>query len=1271
MKRQSLLRNHFTLTFTALLVLLMLFTIGRAQQGTASVRGTVTDQQGKVVAGASVTLLGAERNFSRTQTTNSEGGYVFTSVPPGKYKLQCENSGFKKTNIDVEALVDTAAKVDVQLEVGSVTETVNVIAGATETPLNTTDATIGNTFTQQQVVNLPLNARNVVGLLSLQPGVVPNTESAEFTDEAHRGGYVNGSRSDQSNVTLDGVDVNEQQGGAAFFSVLRSTPDSLQEFRVTTTNANADQGRSSGAQVSLITKSGTNAFHGSLYEYHRNTVTTANNWFNNQAGVERPALLRNNFGGAIGGPIKKNKIFFFANYEGFRQASSTTVVRQVPLPTLGQGIVRYRSATGASGVGCPTGTPAGVICLTRAQISAAYLAANGIDPGTNSAVLSVLSAAATRYPANDTTTGDGLNTGGFRFNASTPVRQNAIIGRFDANLTNRQILSLRFNYQDDHSTGIRRFPDTLAPINWQHPKGMAANHTWTISRNIINNFRYGLTRDSFTNGGDSQANSISFRFIFQPLNFSRTLSRVTPVHNFVDDLTWIRGNHTFQAGANIRLITNSRTSQGQGFDSAVVNPSFYDFSGDVVLVSDAGDDIFANVGGSPDDLRDALSTVIGRYSQYNLNQNYAKSGSLLAAGTPIPRTFKTQEYEFYAQDSWKLKPNLTLSYGLRWSTSTPVYEANGFQVTPTQSLADVFARRVAGAAAGTPFNDSISIDLAGKANNKPGYYRQDWNNFAPSVAVAWQPTFKHGILGAILGDNKSTLRGGFRKSFDHLGGALAVGFDLNSTLGFRLSPSIAANTFNVSDRLGPLFTGPGQSIRGLPLLPTTPTLNFPLTTPADEDQRIESSLDDSITTPYNYNYNFSWGRDLGKGYSIEVSYVGRNARSLLVSRDIMHLNNLRDPKSGDTFYTAINKLIGLRYAKAAITSVAKIPYFENIVPGLAGTYNVLGTNVVLTATQAAYRRVAMTSVGGRNTTDYTFVQLLWDDGLGYGNNLFFHPQYAAFVTLSSIGTSDYHSMQVSFRKRLSKDFGFDLNYTYGHSLDTASGNETTGSGYGSTLILNPLVLNQNRANSDFDIRHIINFNYIWGLPIGKGKRFFNSMGKLENGILGGWQFTGIFRFNTGLPAGQPYDDARWATNWNVQSNTVALNSLQTTPTRTGNPNLFSDPVAAYRSYRNAVPGEGGDRNILRDPSYIVFDAGLYKSFSLSETKKIIFRWEVFNVTNTQRFTGVDGTGFGLPRDPFLYDPSAGTGTPPPTTFGNLTAIQGTPRIMQFALRFEF
>src|SRR5262245_12493244 len=523
------------------LMLVVLFTCAIVAFGQSSLlSGTVLDSQGNAVSGATITATSVATSAVRTTTSSKEGSFQIQQLPPGTYKIRTEAKGFKATVLeDIQVLVSTPLTVNINLTVGAVTDAVTVQGG--ESTLNTTDATIGNTFNSTQIKELPLLSRNVVGLLSLQPGVTT-------------GGNVNGGRTDTANVTLDGVDVNEQQGGQAFFSVLRMTPDSLQEFRVTTTNPNANVGRSSGAQIALITKSGTNQFHGSLYEYHRNTVGTANDWFNNKAGryiatdqavlnglskvgdekVPRPKLLRNNFGGAIGGPIKKDRLFFFFNYEGFREAKGTSVVRQVPLATYGAGIIRYKTANGASDPSCPAGTPSGVACLTRAQISAAYLAANGIDPGTNSAVFAILADAARRYPANDTTTGDGLNTGGFRFNAPNPVTQNTYIGRFDAKINEKQNVFLRLNYQTDTSlNGVSRFPDTPAPTTWRHPEGLAANHSWAISNTLVNNFTYGVTREAFTNGGDSNQTNIKFSYIFQPYNFTRGQSRTTPVHNFV------------------------------------------------------------------------------------------------------------------------------------------------------------------------------------------------------------------------------------------------------------------------------------------------------------------------------------------------------------------------------------------------------------------------------------------------------------------------------------------------------------------------------------------------------------------------------------------------------------------------------------------------------------------------------------------------------------------------------------------------------------------
>src|SRR5690349_2301093 len=1270
-------------SLASFLVLLLCAATSFAQGGT-TVRGTVQDPNGNVVKGATVTITDPSKNFTRTQQTNEDGQYVFTAVPPGTYKLDVTATGFKTASASgLQALVDTPTVRDVQLEIGAVSETVDDTSTA-EAAINTSDATIGSSFERKRIVELPLNANNVVGLLSLQAGV-------------SRSGYVNGGRADQSNITLDGVDVNEQQDGLdvvtdeAFASVLRVTRDSLQEFRVTTTNPNAEQGRSSGAQISLVTRSGSNQWHGSLFETHRNTVTTANDFFNNAAGVERPQLLRNIFGGSVGGPIKSDRAFFFFTYEGFREATATSVVREVPLPTLGQGIVRYRTESGFSDPGCPAGTPSGVDCLTPAEINAAYTAFNGETPGINPAALNFLAAAAQRYPANDTTVGDGLNTGGFRFNARTPTELNTYIARFDFNLTNNQQLFLRGNYQNDLVTravyggpdcsvapdNIQCFPDTPPLTIWNHPRGVAVGHVWTLNPSLVNRFNYGLTRAAFTQAGDSTENQVNFRFIFSPSGFRRSLERTTPVHNFVDDVSWVRGNHTWGFGGNVRLITNNRTSTGASFDSAIINPSFYAASGDVII-----DPFPDHLNGA--DLRDALSSVIGRYSQYSANLVYDASGQLQQVGTPTDRAFATQEYEGYIQDSWRMRPNFTFNYGVRWSTSTPVYERNGLQVVPNVNLSDYFNQRVASADAGVPFTDPITFNLGGKANNAPGYYKQDWNNWAPSISFAWSPDFGENMFGKVFGRNgKSVVRGGFRMTYDRIGSALAVNFDLNSLAGFTAAQNINANTFDViPGELGPQFTGFNPDVRGLPFPgagPIPTSLQFPLTVPSDEDQRIETSLDQGITTPYNYSFNFSYGRELGKGLSFEASYVGRFARKILAARDIMQLNNIRDPESGWTYYQAINKLLDARYANTPINQVGEIAFFNHLFPFMPEWWG----DTSLTPTQAAYAFVAPAALGGEEISDYTTLQLLWDDSpncttcpFGGGpakfNNMFFNPQFGALSAFSTIGRSNYNSLQLSLRERLREDVTFDFNYTYGHSLDTVSGLQNSTS-YGTGFIVNALDPNANYSSSDFDARHITNAHWVVGLPLGRGKRFFGNAGGITEQVFGGWQTTGIFRWNSGLPIQTPFDCCVWATNWNVQSSGVRVSPIQSSPTANGangTPNIFSDPLAAYRSFRPARPGEVGDRNVLRAPGYIALDMGLYKSWKLTEHQALQFRWEVFNVTNTQRFDGLTISDLSLGPDPFL-------GGNPNSDFGRFTSTQ-TPlnetkagRVMQFALRYTF
>lgn len=1185
--------------------------------------GTVKDTTGAVIPGVEVSLVNQANNQERNAVTNDMGEYLFYQVSPGFYTLTVELEGFKTFVInDLRLLVDNTLSQDVTLETGQISEVITVTGSAQI--LNRTDATIGNTFNEVQIQELPIESRNVVGLLTLQPGV---TEDGE----------VSGARADQSNLTLDGIDVNDQQTGEAFASVLRVTPDSVQEFRVTTASANASQGRSSGAQVSLVTRSGTNEFHGALYEYHRNTITTANDFFNNRSGVDRPALIRNLFGGRLGGPIVKDKVYFFYNYEGRTDRKAQSELRTVPLAHMGQGELKYENTAGDP------------IHLSNAEVNAYYP-----DVGTNSLALAELASAASRYPANDNSGGDGINTGGYRFNANMPLNFHTHTAKFDFNLSQNHHLNVRGNYQwDTYAFDASQFPDTPGVDMWQHPTGLAANYTWTASPTLVNTFRYGFTRQAYTRLGDSADPNVSFRFVFSPRQYYRTLSRVTPVHNFVDDVSWIKGNHTFQFGANLRFIDNERSSLSGSLDSAVTNPSFYELSG--ASVSNQIPDISA---GTVTTVQNAMTAMIGRYSQYSGNYIYGVDGGLLAPGTFIDRAFATEEYELYGQDTWKVTQNLTLTYGLRWSTSRPVYEKNGYQVKPTYPLGDYLAQRASSAERGMPFNELIEVDLSGPFWEKGGWYEQDWNNLSPRIAVAYSPSFEDGFLNTMFGDpGKSVLRFGFSKIYDRIGNAMAVNFDLSNPMGFSSSQTIAANTYNVTTNPAPVFTGYDQDIRSLPGLNPVQSISFPLTVPADEAQRIETSLDDTLTTPSSYSWNASWGRELPGGLYFEASYVGRSGRNLMAQQDAVAMPNLMDPISGMDWYGAAKELAVQRDANVPWDQVETIPYFENMFPYF--TWLAGGGTVTQNAALFTFR-------DGYNIKDWTYLQLYLDDD-GIYPNMFFQPQFAALNMWSTISKSDYHAGQFTLRERFSDSLTLDLNYSFSKSMDNASGTQDVGNFSSASFILNPYRPEDMYSRSDFDMHHMVNANWMWALPVGHGKSYLADISSFANALIGGWQFHGIFRFNTGMPEWNVFDAAQWATNWNAQSNAVRLRNPGADPTKKGDaPNFWADPQYAFQSYRNAYAGESGDRNVLNMSQYMTLDFGLSKVFRMPiEGHRIQFRWEVFNALNQQYLGHIYGSrsALGVSQDPHI-----GTA---PADFGRITSIQGSPRVMQFALRYDF
>jgi len=1251
---------------------LILPNVAFGQAGTSTVTGIVSDPAGQVVPGASVTLINTGTNASRTTTSNDVGKYSFEFVQPGDYRIEVEAKNFKKSVLnDVHALVAQSTSADVKLELGQVNETVTVSASAAEALINRDDATLGNTFVPKQITELPTNARSVPALLTLQPATT-------------RDGNVAGARSDQSNVTLDGVDVNETQTNSVGASVqddpiasnlpsnntvLRLNSEAIQEFRVTTTNANANAGHSSGAQISLVTRSGSNDFHGSLFELYRSKKLAANDFFNNRVGITKPQLIRHSFGGSLGGPIMKDRAFFFYSFEALRQTSQTSVVRTVPLASMGRGELRYRTSAGA------------IVTLTTAQLNAAFPALD-----MNPAAIEIFKTAAAKYTANDFTTGDStpnalLNTAGFRFNAATPVELNSHVGRFDFNLTNNQQLFVRANVIYDLTGQAPQFPDTPLPNVWSHPTGIAAGHTWTINNRVINRFTYGYTREAFTQQGDSAVNATSFRFVFSPLGFTRTVTRITPVQTISDDLSWVKGNHTLQFGGTIRLVKNNRIGFSNAFDNALANPSFYSGGAGASLSTPVQNFAIANgigVFSSADRaaVQNAVSALIGRYSQYTANFTFGADGTLLNAGTPTDRTFATQEYEPYIQDIWKFRNNLTFTVGLRYSLSRPIYETNGFEMKSNIPLGELYQQRLDAAAQGKVVNTSITFDRSGPANGRPPLYNWDTNNFQPRVAVAWSPNFKNGVLAKLFGaNNESQFRGGFAITNDQYGSALAVNFDLANAVGFVSNYTTPANTYCTNNVacLAPQFQSIGQNVRSLPNVIVPAKLNFPNLQPADNSRRIETSLDSALVAPINYSWNFTYERQLPKGLFIQASYIGRYANNLIAQRDTMALNNLVDPKSGVDWYTAAGQLEILRSQGVPFTQVAQIPYFANLFPANLG--DLIWGDPSLTQTQAIY--LIATDVFGNDWTDTQDVL----DGV-LGTNLFFHPQYGALATYSSIGHSRYNAGTLSIRQRLGRSLTFDFNYTLSHSLDDASGVQT-GGGFGALFIQNPILQDDWYGNSDFDIRHLINANSIWELPFGRGRKYFSGANNLADAAIGGWRLSGIMRWNSGLPISTPFDDARWATNWNVQSNTFRTRDFQACPDRGGlnAPKLFGcDPTGIYRSLRNARPGESGERNTLRLPGYFSLDVGLAKKFRMPwEGHTLEVRLEAFNVTNTQRMGALTGgrTGYGVGLDPggapFGCSGNACVTDPliPPTVWSNFSGIQGKPREMQFGAIYRF
>src|ERR1700722_9344546 len=490
----SAVKRNFIL---ASIVLMLVAAATWAQTGTTSLHGVVTDKSGASISDATGTLSSTKQGFQRDAKTNNAGEYEFLSLPPGTYVLTVQMTGFQKfEQTNLQLLVNSPTTTNVTLSIGASTETVEVSVQAQV--LNTTDASLGNAFSETQVKELPLEAGNVPELLSLQAGVTYTGNRPDInTTTDTRNGAVNGARSDQSNITLDGIDVNSDTKGLAFQSVLPITQDSVQEFRVTTSNYNADDVRSSGAQVALVTKSGTTHFLGAVFESHRNTITSANDYFVKLAELqsgqpnEPPKLLRNNFGAAVGGPIKKDRLFFFVNYEGHRQREAQSVVRVIPSAAMQDGVILYPCDDPTA---CPGGTVQGLttshtIALGNFGLSPAQI--QGMDPlgiGVSTNVMIPYLQTFAPFQGNDNSVGDGLNYVGYRFKGPVAINTNWYIARADYKITSNGNHSIywRGSLRNDTEADVPYLPGgapELTTVNYS--KGYSIGYIAVLRPNLV------------------------------------------------------------------------------------------------------------------------------------------------------------------------------------------------------------------------------------------------------------------------------------------------------------------------------------------------------------------------------------------------------------------------------------------------------------------------------------------------------------------------------------------------------------------------------------------------------------------------------------------------------------------------------------------------------------------------------------------------------------------------------------------------------------------
>ncbi|MEK6322566.1 MAG: carboxypeptidase regulatory-like domain-containing protein [Acidobacteriota bacterium] len=1172
---------------------------------TGRVSGVVTDAQGAVVAGATVKLMNKATKAEKTDVTDSEGRYGFAAVP-GTYEVSVAAQGFRTTVVsDLKADITKVSTLDVELQPGGSEEQVTVTATG-EVQLQKDDSSVGNVIDADRIKKLPQINRQVTSLLLGQPAVAP-------------GGEVAGARADQNTFTLDGLDVSDQVGfRGAVATVVPVPSESVEEFRVTVANPNATFGRSAGGQVALVTKRGGNAFHGSVYEYHRNDNFIANSWRNNRLGIEKPELIDNRFGFSVGGPIWKEKTFFFGNYEGRRLPGTLSVTRIVPTQSYRDGQLRFRDASGNVNTFNPrTFDPRGL--GANPQIQAYHK---------------------TLPLPNNFTVGDGLNTGGFTADLPTNLRDDFGVLRLDHQINSNWSVEARGSLYRN----IQALAGQADIVNLvgggaitERPKNLVFAVTGTIRPNLVNELRIGHAFDNFdlividpsTIAKFNVAVNVGGGQLDEAIDVDAQRARRQALGGgttqYTDNATWSKGAHTFQFGGTLRSVSTLHTRNDKVIGSLSTPVAEIGDLGSNVRIGDAERPLPC----SPTVTSNCLQAAdVSRYDNlYASLLGIVDTVSFLAVrdanlkplppGTVLENNAKLRAWEFYFADVWRVKPSLTLSYGLTYQWNTPpkdkfdrqtvlAFKDTGNLIDPQ----DYLRQKAAAAENGDIFNPDIAYipvkELGGR-----GVFKINRKDFSPRFSVAWQPSFTDGLFGRVFGERRTVIRGGYSLLYDRLNTVSSVvvpmlGVGFAQTLNFQAPRNAAGQPFRAGID-GPIPV-PVNTAQTSPVVPGKPF-----------GELLSFTMDPNIKDPYNHAVDFTIQRELPGKMLIEVGYIGRFARNLyqnveLNSAPIFH----KDKASGQRFAEAFDAVAGALRTGGVVRPQA---WFENqLFPGATGVL-------------ASFFSAQFVD-GDVSTLWQQGIDLLPLFGLPVQKGPFNNTQSLILFVRTSLGRSNYNGMFVTLHKRTSHGLTFDVNYTLSRSLDQLGLIQNFIGQFTSSF--EPDI---DYSPSDFDRTHILNSNFVYELPFGRGRRY--DAGNRLDKIIGGWYVSGIYTASSGVPQtvfqgfGGVFGGGNFTqtgaiprTRPNFGNSVHRRVAGSPTVGTTGNPaeggsglNVFSNPEQAFNSFRHAniaTDGRSG-RGVLRGFSRWNLDMSLGKETKIGERVKFAISADFFNIFNRVQF----------------------------------------------------